>query len=172
MFKSLVLTAAMTACMTLVTPNLAASDSSVESDVVLTVSGLTETDTQTATREFDLEMLKSLPAQTVETSTIWTDGPQTFVGVPLVDITTALDISGGMLKAYAINDYAVEIPVSDAIQGGPILAYSLNGKDMSIRDKGPLWIVYPYDANSRYKSETYYSRSIWQLDRLEVITSQ
>jgi hypothetical protein len=45
----------------------------------------------------------------------------------------------------------------------------MNGAEMSIRDKGPLWIVYPYDASDDFRSEVVYSRSIWQLDRIEVI---
>ncbi|RYH00603.1 oxidoreductase, partial [Salipiger sp. IMCC34102] len=39
---------------------------------------------------------------------------------------------------------------------------------MQVRDKGPLWIVYPYDDTPEYRSEVIYSRSIWQLDRIEV----
>jgi hypothetical protein len=39
---------------------------------------------------------------------------------------------------------------------------------MTVRDKGPLWIVYPYDAKPEYRQELIYSRSIWQLDHIEV----
>ena len=70
---------------------------------------------------------------------------------------------------YGCHDYAVEIPVSDSVEDGPILAYELNGAPMSVRDKGPLWLVYPYDQNPEYRSEVIYSRSIWQLDRIEVL---
>ena len=40
---------------------------------------------------------------------------------------------------------------------------------MSLRDKGPLWIVYPFDSNPSYSTEVTYARSIWQLDRIEVL---
>lgn len=73
-----------------------------------------------------------------------------------------------MIDATAINDYSVEIPISDAVEGGPILAYKSDGAYMSRRDKGPIWLIYPYDQNADYRSETIYSRSIWQLDRLNV----
>ena len=76
---------------------------------------------------------------------------------------------GDVLRARAINDYYVDIPVSDAIEGGPIIAYKMNGDVMLVRNKGPLWVVYPYDENPEYRSEVIYSRSIWQLDRIEVI---
>ena len=40
---------------------------------------------------------------------------------------------------------------------------------MTVRDKGPFWIIYPFDSNPDYQSEVIYSRSIWQLNRLEVL---
>ena len=61
------------------------------------------------------------------------------------------------------------MPLTDAVEGGPIVAYRMDGETMSVRDKGPLWIVYPYDSDADYRTEVIYSRSIWQLDRIEVI---
>jgi hypothetical protein len=67
----------------------------------------------------------------------------------------------------AINDYMIEVPVSDAVEGGPIIAFEMDGKPMSVRDKGPLWLIYPFDSNPDYQTEVFYSRSIWQLNRIE-----
>lgn len=119
-------------------------------------------------RQFERAELEAMPSATFTTTTSWTEGPQTFTGVPLADFLAGLGVTSGTLRAAAVNDYAVEIPVADAVPGGPIIAYARNGKSMSVRDKGPLWIVYPYDANPDYQSEVIYSRSIWQLDRIEV----
>lgn len=132
-------------------------------ETVLTVLGLGEPLT------YDRDALSEMESATFKTSTIWTEGEQEFTGVPLVAFLEAIGVSEGDLKATAINDYAVEVPVSDAVESGPIIAYSLNGEEMSVRDKGPLWIVYPYDSNEEYQSEVIYSRSIWQLDRIEVL---
>ena len=118
---------------------------------------------------FDHATLKSLGLVSFETTTIWTQGTQSFEGVALKSLIDALNITTGTLFATAINDYTVEIPVTDAVEGGPMIAISLNGEDMSIRDKGPLWIVYPYDAVADYRTEVIYSRSIWQLDRINVV---
>jgi hypothetical protein len=92
-----------------------------------------------------------------------------FEGVSLDVITDLLGVEEGTLLATAINDYTVEIPVADAVPGGPIIAYLMDGEEMSVREKGPLWVVYPYDSNADYRSEVVYSRSIWQLDRIEVV---
>ncbi|WOI57442.1 molybdopterin-dependent oxidoreductase [Palleronia sp. LCG004] len=139
-----------------------------EGDVILTVSGDIASTNADGMAEFDLAMLEEIGISAFETSTIWTDGTQSFEGVALVDLMETLGVEDGTLRATAINDYSIEIPVADAVEGGPILAYRRNGRDMSIRDKGPLWVVYPYDDNSEYRTEVIYSRSIWQLDRIEV----
>lgn len=117
----------------------------------------------------DRDALVELPATTFETSTIWTDGVHSFTGVSLADLAAELGVENGQFLATAINDYTVEIPFSDAVEGGPIIAYLMDGEEMSVRDKGPLWVIYPYDSDADYRSEVIYSRSIWQLDRLEIV---
>jgi hypothetical protein len=137
-------------------------------EVLLTVSGDIAVTNGEGTAVFDRAMLEALPVVEFTTTTTWTDGPQTFTGVELHDLLERLGVEGGTLRAFAVNDYAVDIPVEDAVEGGPIVAYLWNGAAMSVRDKGPLWIVYPYDSNRDYRSEVIYSRSIWQLERMEV----
>lgn len=134
-----------------------------QSDVLLTVSG-----DGIETTRFDFEALEALPATSFSTTTTWTDGVVAFTGVLLSDLLASFEVTDGTLKATAANDYSVEVPVSDAVPGGPIVAYMRDGAPMSLRDKGPLWLVYPYDSKTEYQSEVIYSRSIWQLDRIEV----
>jgi hypothetical protein len=136
--------------------------------VLLTVTGaVTNTNGEDAA-SFDLTMLRDLGAEDIVTETIWTTGPHTFTGVRLSTLLTHVGAQGETLAATAINDYSVEIPVSDATDKGPIVAYEMDGKVMSRRDKGPLWVIYPYSSAPEYRTEVIYSRSIWQLDRLIV----
>ncbi|MHA6263527.1 putative pterin-binding protein [Arenibacterium sp. CAU 1754] len=137
-------------------------------DVLLTVSGAVAVTQSGDVAQFDREMLEEVGETSFTTTTIWTEGSVEFTGVPLADLLKRLGIESGTLKATAINDYAVEIPVADALTEPAIIAYKMNGAPMSVREKGPLWIVYPYDADENFQSETYYSRSIWQLDRIVV----
>jgi len=136
---------------------------------VLTLSGDISVTNVDDTLALDREMLMALPATTIETSTIWTDGVHSFTGVALADLMEAVGVKDGTISATAINDYAVEIPLSDAQPGGPIIAYHLDGAPMSVREKGPLWVIYPYDSDAAFRTEVIYSRSIWQLDRLVVV---
>lgn len=138
-------------------------------EVVLTLSGDLAATNNGEAAMFDLAMLREMGGVKIETTTIWTEGEQSFEGVALSTLLERVGVNEGTIRATAINDYTVEIPVADAVENGPIIAYELNGKEMSVRDKGPLWIIYPYDANSDYRSEVIYGRSIWQLDRLEAV---
>ncbi len=142
--------------------------STVASETILTVSGLPVASGSEATVEFELEELRRIGEITFSTTTPWTEGEQTFTGVPLATFVSSLDLKAGVLKATAVNDYAVEIPVSEALFDGPIIAYLKNDKRMSVREKGPLWLVYPFDSDAKFRTEIVYSRSIWQLDRILV----
>ena len=161
--------AAFALSLTLGAPGLAAGGLDMPTgEPILTVSGAIQQRNDGDSARFDLAMLEAMPAVTIETSTIWTDGVQSFTGVSLKDLLDRLGAEGSTVAASALNDYTVEIPVSDAVEGGPILAYAMNGKALSVRDKGPLWVVYPYDSKSEYQTEVIYSRSIWQLARIDV----
>jgi len=110
--------------------------------------------------------LKALPRTDYVTTTIWTDGPQRFSGVTLHDLIEHLNIEAETLEFIAINDYSVTVPVSEIGQDNPMIAYARNDEPMSLREKGPFWLVYNYDADPAFRTETVYVRSIWQLDRV------
>lgn len=117
----------------------------------------------------DIEDLTRMPSVEFVTGTIWTRGPQHFRGVQLCDLVAWA--GGGdmhLIRAYTADEFVAEIPISDAIPGGPIVAYLRNGRPMGRRDHGPLWLVYPYDSNSNYRDAQTYARSVWQLDRLSL----
>jgi len=160
--------AAVAGLMALAAPFAAQADG--HADTLLVVTGdMITTDGSDAARTFDMAALQALPVTTFETSTIWTDGVHRFTGVSLADLMAELDVQSGVIKATAINDYTVEIPFSDAAPNGAIIAYMMDGAKMSVREKGPLWVIYPYDSDAAFRTEVIYSRSIWQLDRLEIV---
>ena len=117
--------------------------------------------------EFDMAMLEALPKTSFKTSSPWTEGGTAFEGVALKDLIAAVGATGGTLTARALNDYSASFPASEAVAGGAIIAYRMNGEPMSVREKGPLWIIYPFDDNPELKTETNYSRCVWQLAAVE-----
>ena len=118
---------------------------------------------------FSLEDLDALDQTTIETSTIWTDGVNSFSGVSLKTLLEANNATGATIKMIALNDYSVSMTIAELEDNAPIIASRMNGETMSVRDKGPYWIIFPYDSKSKYQSEIVYSRSIWQLNRLTVL---
>jgi hypothetical protein len=137
-------------------------------EVILTVSGAISNFNGKGQAAFDLDMLKLLPVTTFKTKTTWTEGEKIFTGVSIQALLAAVGSTGNIAKSIALNDYAVEVPVSDAVADGPIVAYLMDDEPMSVRDKGPLWIVYPFDAKPEYRTEATYAKSIWQLSRIEL----
>jgi len=112
--------------------------------------------------------LEALPQQNFDTSTIWTSGQMTFSGPPLRSVLATAGIATGRVELIAANDYRVGIDLADLGAEVPILATRIDGSPFSRREKGPLWLVYPYDADPAFRSEAIYARSIWQIVRIEV----
>lgn len=138
------------------------------SRTVLTVSGLIGNTNGPGVARFDLAMLRSLPQQTIRTTTPWYPGITEFGGPLLADVLALVKARGTVIKASALNDYSVIIPASDAVNHQVVLAITLNGKPMSVREKGPVFIVYPFDTKEELRSTVYYERSIWQLKSIEL----
>jgi hypothetical protein len=139
-----------------------------EGKLILTISGeITEKNTPDAA-QFDRDMLEKLGMTTIETTTPWYKGSMTFEGVPLDKLMAEVGATGHRVVAYALNDYSTEIPIEDFAKHHAILALKRNGEYMPVRDKGPLFVIYPYDSDPELKSQVYYSRSAWQVARLVV----
>lgn len=132
-------------------------------------SALQVIDAETGTEmSLTLQELDALPQVTFNTTTIWTDDNVAFQGPSLHDVLVASGMTGQELTLTALNDYAIEMPAPNDGASYPIVATRMNGEAMSVRDKGPFWIVYPYDSDLLFRSEEIYSRSIWQLDKIQV----
>ena len=136
--------------------------------VILKVNGNITLPPDRTALELDFTTLEKIGRHRIETETKWTDGIKTFEGPLLRDVLDHVGASGTSLRATAINDYGVDIPLSDAAEYDVILAHTINGKRMRIRDKGPLWIIYPWRDNPELEDERIFSRSIWQLKQIEI----
>lgn len=136
--------------------------------VILTVSGDIGVHNADGRAEFDRGLLEALPQTEVVTWTPWTGRePVRFSGVLMSDLMERLCASGGPIVASALNDYRVEIPMSDLDRHDVLLALRRDGKVMPVRDKGPLWIIYRLDPAEPVLAEIE-GRMVWQLDELIV----
>lgn len=137
-------------------------------EVLLTVTGaMTERNTEIGS-SFDRAMLEALGVVEIRTTTTWTDGIGHFRGILVSDLLDRIGASGEVAKALALNDYVVEIPTEDFYRYPVLLAFEMNGETLTIRDKGPLWIVYPKDDYAELEVLDTDRKMIWQLIELEI----
>jgi hypothetical protein len=115
-----------------------------------------------------MEMIEALGTESLSTTTSWTNGVQEFTGVPLRRIMSAVGAHGKTVEAIALNDYTYDIEIEDFSRFPVILATKLNGKTLKVRDKGPLWIVYPLDDFTKSERILIERRMVWQLLQLIV----
>jgi hypothetical protein len=162
LFRGAALLSALTA------PAAAAGLDAPKGSVVLTVTGAIAHTNGPDGARFDMDQLERLPQHSFTTSTIWTDGAHTYTGVLLQDLLVLVGAQGREIEAIALNDYSARLTATDITEEAPLLAYHVNGKQMTVRDKGPIWLIYPFDDNPAYRTEHNYTRAVWQLIRLVV----
>jgi hypothetical protein len=135
---------------------------------ILTVSGKIGVFNDNQTAKFDRTTLEALGTTGFTTATPWYDRPVKFEGVLMTRLMQAVDATGEAVIATALNDYETTIPVSDFSEFKVLLALKRDGEYMPVRDKGPLFIVYPFDSDPALRNQRYYGRSAWQLARLVI----
>ena len=139
-----------------------------EGKVILTVSGKITRTNDGDSAKFDRAMLESLGQSELAVTTPWTDGTQQFRGVLGRLILDAVGAEGTTITAYAINDYQISIPVSDLRNYPVLFALQQNGRYMRVRDKGPIWVVYPRETYPELDTDLITDRWIWQLKALVI----
>lgn len=138
-------------------------------EVVLSIGGQVRTPNRRDQALFDMAMLERLPQTSFVTRTPWFSQPRKFTGPLLRDVLRAAGGQGQTLRVTALNDYRVDIPIDDIQRWDVLLARLLDDRPMSVRDKGPLFIIYPLDSRAELRSPLYFSRCAWQLKGIEVL---
>ena len=136
--------------------------------VVLTIGGRVRMPNDGGVAHFDMEMLAALPQMSFTTHTPWYAQARRFTGPLLRDVLAAAGAQGTLLRLLALNDYKVDMPYEDAQRHDVIVARLLDDRPMAVRDKGPLFVIYPFDAQPELRNPVYYGRSAWQLRTIEV----
>lgn len=137
--------------------------------VVLTIDGnISSFNAPDRKAELDLDMLTALGITAFDTNTPWMEDMSGFEGVMLRDVLEAVGAAGKTVTAYAADGYSNEIEMTDFERYNVILAYSQDGKMLENDDKGPLWIMYPFDAHPNMDIDEMAAHAVWQVRRLEV----
>ena len=136
--------------------------------VVLSVSGKPGESARGKPALFDMAMLERLPQTSFSTPTPWYAQPRKFTGPLLREVLAVAGARGSLVRAVALNDYRVDIPFDDVQRYEVLLARLLDDKPMPVRDRGPLFIIYPFHQHASLRNPLYFSRCAWQLKAIEV----
>ena len=117
--------------------------------------------------------LAALPQVAFQTGTMWTEDVETFEGPTLRSVLRAAGLDPDKpVLASAENDYTIVIDPALTDEKAPIIAMRRNGEAFDLRQKGPLWVVYPFDSSDAFNTEQHFSISIWQLVAIESLPEE
>lgn len=158
------------AVLTIATPGLVHAEqlASPSGRVLLTVSGNIANTNGDGVAQFDLAMIDALAQRTTLSETPWYEEAKSFSGPLVSALLEAVGAEGTMVTVTALNDYSAEVPLSDFVDFPAIFASRINGEELSVRDKGPLFLIYPFDAEPDLYNEVYFGRSVWQITSITV----
>ena len=139
-----------------------------EGPVILTVDGAITHTNAPGAAEFDLAMLEQLGLVRLRSWTPWNEGEADFEGISAQRLMEAVGATGSTVQARALNDYESIIALADFVRYPVLLATRVDGRQLTVRNKGPIWIVYPWSAHPELDDLPTRRKSVWQLRSLRV----
>lgn len=137
--------------------------------VLLTIKGRVTKPNAGKEAVFTMDMLAALPQRTYKVAARASpSGFYEFTGPLMKDVLEAAGASGSKITALGTDNYSVEIPFTDAAQVNPIISIRRDGQTMSVRERGPLWLMYPLGSTPELSEPKYVSRSAFLLKQLTV----
>lgn len=155
-------------CATIFSSPLMAELAPAHGKIILTVTGKIKHTNHLNRAEFDQQLLESLEQHEVATSNPWFADQNTYrgpLGRAIIKAVGAEDAT--IMRISSINSFLADIPVSDFMDYDVILALQKNGQLQSIRDRGPLFVIYPFDQRANLRTQMHYNRSVWQVKAID-----
>jgi hypothetical protein len=135
--------------------------------IILAVIGALGHRNDAAGAMFDDAMMAALPQVGFETATLWTTRMH-FLGPSLRSVLDAAQAQPGRVEAMALNDYRAPIDRTLIEADSPIIARRINGRPFGVRERGPLWIMFPFDDRPALRIEAIYAQCVWHLHTLRI----
>ena len=143
---------------------------SPEQEAILTVSGNIKTTNQDDTIVMDIPTIESagLVEYTISVDP-FADREIVYQGVLMNDLLDLWQVEedATTLKMTALNDYQVDVPLELVRDYPVIFALKADGEYMSIADKGPAMLVFPYD-HFEFEQPGTNRYWIWQIKSIDV----
>jgi hypothetical protein len=138
-------------------------------DVIVTVTGKIGTKNTADSIQMDLPTIESVGLVDLKVKDPFDNVPRVFRGVVMSDLLDLwkVDAAATTLGITALNDYKVDVPISDLRKYPVIFALQQDGQYMPVSTRGPAMLVYPYD-NFQFDPKKYNDYWIWQIKSIEV----
>ena len=137
-------------------------------DVILEVSGNIQVTNSDDVAEFDRDMINSIKSRTIITNNHVVKDPVKYEGPILAEILKVVKGTGSVVRVYALDDYVAELKFKDVEKYQIILATHEAGKQLTVADKGPLFVVFPFKDHPELQQDTFYNQSVWQVKAVEI----
>jgi len=131
---------------------------------LLTVNSISESINATFTQQ----QLMQLPQHEVTTNLPWTEESHRYSGPRLEDVLSSLDAKGQWLTLRALDYYSVSLNLNRIKKFNPILALKIDGKLLTVRSKGPIWLILPVDSYPELNAALYNDYMVWHLVKIDV----
>lgn len=135
---------------------------------ILSITGNIQNTQDGKTARLDLAQLEALKSNTFTLQTRWSDSIHSYHGPLLSAVLDYVGAKGNHFRLTALNDYSIEFERDYMDKYEPILALSEDGKRLSVREKGPLWLILPHHKFPELNGERDTGRMIWQLTQIEI----
>lgn len=139
--------------------------------VVLTVYGdITLNNHHYNRQDFTLSELQALTQAEITTAHPWSTEPHHYRGVDMNSLLNFLFSHRRVLSLQleALNNFSIDVSWEQISSHSPILAWQENKQVMSLRNKGPLWLVLPFDQVSKVQQADFLHFMVWQLRVIRV----
>ena len=127
-------------------------------------------------QSWSLGKVDTLLQQRATTHSPFFPGTKTFSGPLLADLLAAAFSAepkeSTPIKLIALNNYSIETTFGKLKHADAIVATRKNDLPMSIRDRGPFWIIFPLTKRPDLENEDFYRLMIWQLSDIIIGESQ
>lgn len=118
---------------------------------------------------FSLSDIENLPQTSITLElpeSVGIAGEHVWQGTPLSSLVALSGRKTDTLKIAALNGYSVSVPVKDIDRYNPTLVYRRDGMLISVREKGPFLLIYPFDKFSELNQQIYLNRLVWQINEI------
>lgn len=123
----------------------------------------------TQTMVLDRTELEALPQTVIRTISPYFEGEVEFSGPTLEQVIQRFGPSEETaITMVALNDYQVSGGLEELLSMDAVIATRRNGDTMSVRQRGPFWVILPLSDRPDLNQEDYHRFMVWQLDRIEL----